>query len=964
MMSATQQPIPLTSQQLAKIIQYGNAGKWPEMYRYVFDEVQANRIQGMPSAQVYWFEQAAKINSNDPNSAAAVFIRSSTRSGLIASGVKPTQSVINEISNEIGKLVYEDIINNSKIPPFTNQLNTDISAALQKGNISIGSWGGAFFYWNNQYFDKSVERYRTVGESILSNNIEKQKFVRSFSEALYETSQAIDAGWITKENGQAFITALKQGLSNFTTDQKSFLLMVAAMDRGMGLLGSPQILYDRKAPPILQDIKNEIQKLFSELGTGTSLEWKGASVQVASLENTQALGLLLDSNSVYNNQTQATAAQQSATDQINNFVTGKDIRGAQIELLGSFSAQSDKTPGIRVTLKNGESITVLATGEASTTRISTQQDGTRLFDIKSFDGTLTSISEHPRGDNIVKVFDANQQMLNRTVNEFKLDGSFQSTVFDANGKTLQTSVITTEDDDYSSKEVITSADGQKLERLTNQITGQVIERPVIDGSGNLQQTIRNTGDFLSLIQAIQSGKPLPALASGARLIGNVSGNTTFAAAGATLSAVNSLVGLSKALENGNVGAAVVSSANLVSYGVDALGHVYKGIGDTAIGQFANTLNTPLINGAPGATPLGLLNVAFSLSQKDYLGAAVNTVAMWYPAVGVVYMAAQIFVSLFKSDPEPWAVGRFVYNADGSLGTHVVGGDGGEPAVQGIMNNLRDAMQRIVNESNSADTSNSPERKVGLIAQRMGSIEYRGGRHIVNDLDPQTGQQRRLVYDEQLKLLSGAALGSDAYFKDMGTQYLMSSLEREAIAPLWEVQTAQLQQQRGDPQAGLTELQRAQRNSQMAGATAATATTINWRPVTLDLDGNGITKLAQTSAVAFNVNDEYTAGTGSASNARQGFVRRTEWVGPSDGFLVLYRNYNGVFESSAELFSNGKVSDGAKGVSSMKWVDGNVDGVISAADPVWSQLKVWRDANSDGQQQAANCSVWEHRKLAA
>jgi hypothetical protein len=281
-----------------------------------------------------------------------------------------------------------------------------------------------------------------------------------------------------------------------------------------------------------------------------------------------------------------------------------------------------------------------------------------------------------------------------------------------------------------------------------------------------------------------------------------------------------------------------------------------------------------------------------------------------------------------------------------------------------MNNLRDAMQRIVNETNSADPSGSPERKVGLIAQRMGSIEYRGGRYIVNDLDPQTGQQRRLVYDEQLKLLNGAALGSDAYFKDMGTQYLLSSLEREAIAPLWEVQTAQLQQQRGDPQAGLTELQRAQRNSQVAGAIAATATTINWRPVTLDLDGNGITKLDQSRGVAFNVNDEYTAGTGSASNARQGFARRTEWVGPSDGFFVLDRNYNGVFESSNELFSNGKVSDGAKGVSSMKWVDGNVDGVISAADPVWSQLKVWRDGNSDGQQQAANCSVWEHRKLAA
>ena len=275
------------------------------------------------------------------------------------------------------------------------------------------------------------------------------------------------------------------------------------------------------------------------------------------------------------------------------------------------------------------------------------------------------------------------------------------------------------------------------------------------------------------------------------------------------------------------------------------------------------------------------------------------------------------------------------------------------------------MQRMVNETNGVP--GSLDRKVGLIAQRMGSIEYRYGGfspYKVNDLDPQTGQQRQLTYDSQMRLQSGAALGSDAYFKDMGTQYLLSALEREAIAPLWEVQTAQMQQQKGDPQAGLTELQRAQRNSHLASAIAPGATSLTWRPVVLDLDGDGIAKLAQSSGVAFNINDEYTAGTGSASNARQGFVRKTEWVGPRDGFLVLDRNNKGVFESSNELFSNAKVSDAAKGVSSLKWIDGNVDGVINATDPVWSQLKVWRDGNSDGQQQAANCPIWEHKKLAA
>lgn len=190
----------------------------------------------------------------------------------------------------------------------------------------------------------------------------------------------------------------------------------------------------------------------------------------------------------------------------------------------------------------------------------------------------------------------------------------------------------------------------------------------------------------------------------------------------------------------------------------------------------------------------------------------------------------------------------------------------------------------------------------------------------------------------------AAVGSPEYFRSMGEEYIYSALQSGAIAAGWEVQTAAKQSALGDPMAGLTEVQRAQRSEQYLGAQHLTSVGANkgangqlgsWRAIGLDLNGDGIQTVSeQSSGVVFDVD-----GTG--------FAKQTAWVGKQDGMLVLDRNFNGVIDSGSELFGNTQVTLGAQGLKGLAWVDANVDGNIDSQDAVYSQLRVWQDGNGNG-----------------
>lgn len=122
-----------------------------------------------------------------------------------------------------------------------------------------------------------------------------------------------------------------------------------------------------------------------------------------------------------------------------------------------------------------------------------------------------------------------------------------------------------------------------------------------------------------------------------------------------------------------------------------------------------------------------------------------------------------------------------------------------------------------------------------------------------------------------------------------------------IAPQWEVETARLQANAGDPQAGLTESQRAQRNSQLARARPDGATTQTWRPILLDLNGDGVQTVSlHSSSVKFDVDDTADLAGRLQSIEAPHCLKHTSWLNVQDGTLMLDKNVNGAIDNSIQL----------------------------------------------------------------
>ncbi|MBI5780046.1 MAG: putative Ig domain-containing protein [Rhodocyclales bacterium] len=110
------------------------------------------------------------------------------------------------------------------------------------------------------------------------------------------------------------------------------------------------------------------------------------------------------------------------------------------------------------------------------------------------------------------------------------------------------------------------------------------------------------------------------------------------------------------------------------------------------------------------------------------------------------------------------------------------------------------------------------------------------------------------------------------------------------------------------------------------------------PVALDLDGDGIETVPVANGVLFD-------------HAADGFAERSGWVGRDDGLLVRDFNSNDAIDSGRELFGSETLlangSKAANGFDALREIDTNGDGVIDANDAAFSELRVWKDANSNG-----------------
>ncbi|MFH1116139.1 MAG: hypothetical protein V1792_19685 [Pseudomonadota bacterium] len=104
------------------------------------------------------------------------------------------------------------------------------------------------------------------------------------------------------------------------------------------------------------------------------------------------------------------------------------------------------------------------------------------------------------------------------------------------------------------------------------------------------------------------------------------------------------------------------------------------------------------------------------------------------------------------------------------------------------------------------------------------------------------------------------------------------------------------------------------------------------PLMLDFGGDGIGTLGTDAGIYFDHDGD-------------GFKELTGWVDAGDGILMLDVNGNGRLDDGSELFgdtmslANGRPA--ASGFEALAQYDSNLDGIIDANDPIWSQLKVWQ-----------------------
>jgi len=613
--------------------------------------------------------------------------------------------------------------------------------------------------------------------------------------------------------------------------------------------------------------------------------------------------------------------------------------------------------------------------------------------IASLDPSVAAVTGWPTPETLVQ--DMGNGMVARTIQTGS--GLTLSTIRDAQGQVVEThqtesvdgGTLTRSYNGTGGLQSTTITTGSVVEGWTRTTTYpdgssvNVVQRP--DGSvesttataaplSSLGATLQ---DINSLIGAIKSGQPLPILNSGLHLLNNqvnpfvpdptgggtqVLNNQPLFTATAVVGAIGSLYSLyqtfngeSSTLDKISAGASALVAVNSAANAVASqlAGQATSVIANEALNSVASTVGE--------AVPF--LGAAVALEHGDYAQAAIMVAAYFVPVIGWIYAAYSIITTLGAEDPEAWGTAHFKF-ADGTALAVDSAGDGigvgkvtlltqgnGEPATlaDGTHNpNYFGGLLGYLNDVIAQAEQANPNAQLGIIPQRLPQLTWHESRqgdpgYALVDIDPLTGEARypTLRYNDDFTPIN-ADPTDPGQRNDLFQRMVDGALAREAIAPMWEVRTARLQQDNNDPDAGLTEEERDANHGLSAPADAnGKRLPGKFRPVALDLNGDGT--ITTVSEAASNIGFDWDDS---------GYVKQTGWVGAGEGLLVLDRNLNNVADSGKELFSNGMVSDAAKGLRSMVWVDANADGVIDASDPVFAALSIWQDANQDGVQDAS------------
>lgn len=374
----------------------------------------------------------------------------------------------------------------------------------------------------------------------------------------------------------------------------------------------------------------------------------------------------------------------------------------------------------------------------------------------------------------------------------------------------------------------------------------------------------------------------------------------------------SVLGLLNALDQGNIGGAIVSGISTVNFFSD----------DMASKAIEGALGIDAANVVPG---LSLLLALDSGDPVSVLSAAANFIPGWGQVASVVIT---LLGSMFADEEDlPMREGQAQANWDAAGNIYVRTTqdiEGGGPTASGWMGSFTEGLQARL--AGMTDAGGDP--LYGLIPQRLPSMGYqydpdgmnfRGAQgHLYLKWIDSAGQEQTRYYD-------GAGNRSDGTGDTLAGDFMARA--SQAIVPAWQAQTVLAHWQRTA----------AEHDVQAADAQARQ---VEGGGLPQELN-DGIHQSLQALTLALS--GAITPTDALIDIDGDGYLEQTQWLATNQQLLAIDSNGDGQI-GAGELLS----LNGGNALNSLNWLDANNDGLLNASDPAFTALRLWMDVNSDGQ----------------
>ena len=702
--------ISLNLAQLNEIRTLGAARDYPNVYRYVAAQIEANAIPGIvggaTSKEYFWFAEAARVNANDVSQPSAVFIRAAARYGILAGGGTGDNASIQNVSNVIGAAFVRTVNENTALPNMAGLLNIDIGSSIAAGGITLGGWGGSAYFWKEAYTDPVTNIPTTVGKYIESRPEELGKFLAVTSSATADTLQRFGAELAFDPSARA---AFIDGVTGFGFESPKAALALSAATQivllGRGIQAATPMMQDLQQKII--DLRNSVidrlnlRQFFSDNNATPVFDANGDVGAVSQVGN-QLTGTVLSgdkigSSFVFTNH--AVGADGSdlsfasftgvpAVSTLNNYtLVVNDGRGGitttegrpvqQVFDYGTFTVGSEtsvikKQDGIIVATTVATEITDRLTNETTLTTTSRTYSNTGVLLNTTVETTSGSYTDTPDADgNITRVIDTTangksiqitQQADAAALANGEQPGDYDTTGVQINGQPAENASIIAKviDENYpSAKDII-------LNRGTGEFTHIVAAGDAGNPDGTTPSLVEITGrmdwwndprigalasDTVSLVSALRSGQPLPIVTAGFNFASHQLADPAVADIAAALSGIGSLKGLVDALEKGDLGRILIDGG---------------GVARSAITIYGNSLQQQLISQYGSVFRAGELATQGNTAAAELYNSA-QAVDSLLQTVGTAIAVLNIINSLAKGDIKGAAIGAIALYAGPLVG---------------------------------------------------------------------------------------------------------------------------------------------------------------------------------------------------------------------------------------------------------------------------------------------------------